>query len=233
MSVLTGLLLSTGILALMADVPTWERLRRTLRALLVSLDHTIRALDDRNRPDAAGLYAEAHQRLRAGMLTLVEIARFAGAGRPSGRDETSAARLVDAIETLLIRYAALEQARARWTQECGPEGERRCPRTQFGQGWRDAFDTTLRDLIRYLDDRRSPLGCDALDAQRDRAWSELEQIRMSRADAAPTPGMVYVLGIAGHYAGVSRALRELVEAVRPIAWDGQRIAIRRGSGAPC
>ena len=223
LSILTGFIVGITLLGIFGGRSPQERLRLTLMDLLATLDRALGELADRNRPDFAVTLARYEQRLRADLQSLAEIVPIAYAAQTPANDRERIDTLLDAAETLLIRLGALQQARARWSEECGADRANNCPRTDFGRHWREAFQATLRELLRQLDRSHTPASLAALDANRDLALSEVARIDALRRGGDPPPGAVYVLGIAGHYIGVARGLRTFAEALDAIDWAAWRV----------
>jgi uncharacterized membrane protein YccC len=223
LSILTGFAVGIALLGLFGGRSPQAHLRRTLKDLLATLDRALGDLADRNRPDFAETLARYEQRLRAELQSLAEIVPMAYAAHTPVNDRERIDALLEALETLLIRTGALQRARARWHEECGAAREHNCPRTDFGRQWREAFQATLRELLRKLDQPCNPVSLDVLDANRDLALSEVARVDALRRGGDPPPGAVYILGIAGHYIGVARGLRTFAEALDAIDWDVWRI----------
>lgn len=223
LSILTGFIVGITLLGIFGGRSPQEHLRRTLKDLLATLDRALDDLADRNRPDFSGTLVRYEQRLRAELQSLAEIVPMAYAAHTPANDRERIDTLLDAVEMLLIRLDALQRARARWREECGADREHNCPRTDFGRHWRDAFQATLRELLRKLDQPRNPVSLAALDANRDLALSEVARVDALRRGGDPPPGAVYILGIAGHYIGVARGLRTFAEALEAIDWAAWRL----------
>lgn len=224
LSILTGLIVGIALIDIAAGKPPRERLRCTLRSLLATLDRALGELADRDRPDFMQTFAQYDQRLRGDLLILAEIVPFAYASHVPGNDQTRIDELLDAVETLCLRFGALQRARARWTDESVGNPGLSCPRTDFGRRWREAFRATLEGFVRRLDHPGTSASLDALDANRDWVLSEIARIDAQRQGSEQPAGAAYVLAIAGHYIGVARALRTLAEALDAIDWAAWRAA---------
>ncbi|MCG6940213.1 MAG: FUSC family protein [Thiohalocapsa sp.] len=239
LSVLTGFVVGVALLGILRGMTPRERLRRRLKALLQTLDTALADLADPRRPGFERVVRQHVQALRAEQQLIAEIAPQVYAPHVPQNDPRRIRALVEAAEALSIRFRALQRARARWLAA----GASQAPTAGAGnerahalaERWRGAFRCSVRALLAGLERPYAPVTLTALDTTRARALADLEALHHQHAPHSapdPAPDMapdaasdatLLRLGIAGHYVGVARALRESAAAFNAIDWAAWQI----------
>jgi len=227
-SVLTGFVIGVTLLGIFRGMTPRERLRRRLKRLLQTLDAALADLAEPGRPGFGQVVQRHEQVLRAEQQLIAEIAPLAYAPHVPQNDPKRIRALVDAAEALSIRFRALQRARARWVAALAPRGRPAAavdaisgdPQARaLARRWRGAFRQAFGALLASIERPYPPVSLSALDATRERALADLQALH----DRVGPDAALRRLGIAGHYVGVARALREMAAAVDAIDWAAWRV----------
>ena len=229
-SVLTGFIAGVALLGVLRGMPPREQLRRRLRDLLRTLDRALADLAEPGRPGFERRVRQHAQSLRAQQQLIAETAPLVHAPHVPQNDPARIQALVDAAEALSIRFRALQRARARWvgaavqsarSASADPLAD---PRAQaLAKRWRDTFRGTLDELLAAIERPYPRATLKTLDASRARLRADLQALHDCYAPAAAPETALHRLGIAGHYVGVARALRETAAAINAIDWAAWRV----------
>ena len=236
-SLLTGYGIGVAMLGIVRGTTPQEALRRRLLRLLGDLDAALTDLADPARPDFAARVHVHEQVLRLHQQALAELAPIAYAGWAPANDPARIRALIDAVETLAIRFRALHRARLGWrmhakaSDPAGAVSTRpgHAPLggaggTRLGARWRGAFTVTLHRLRSHLKRPYPAIDLGALDALRPSLAAQLDHLAAGRGNAETPDGTAYLLAVHGHYVGVARALRATAQALQAIDWAQWRRA---------
>jgi uncharacterized membrane protein YccC len=225
LSMLTGFALGIGVLGIVLGTTPQAMLRRRLGQLLADMQRALTALADPRRPDFAVQVRAHDQAVRTRLSALAEVLPAAYTRAVPQNDAARIGQLFEAMETLAIRFRALQRARLGWrlqaaggSDTAGTVPSLSAPGTRLGARWRGAFATTLAGLSRRIARPYAAVSPGALDALRDTLTQELDRLAAERKAADALDATAYLLAVQGHYVGVARALRQAAAAIDGIDW---------------
>ncbi|MGB5830390.1 MAG: FUSC family protein, partial [Thiohalocapsa sp.] len=220
LSVLTGFVVALTLLAIFRGMTPQERLRRTLRNVLIRLGEANLVLDDRARPDFDHQLGGFEQRIRRAQQDLADVAPLAYDRHVRSNDPARVEALLNAVGSLLLRFRALQHSRARWRSTID-DGR---VRTDLGKQFRAAYAQVLDAFREKLDHPQITPSLAALDAIHPCLQRELKRVdKLRRADTEEAVATTYMLSVIGHYVAVARALRDCAEPLEAIDWAAWRV----------
>lgn len=224
LSLMTGFGCGVLVLGIVRGQTPQQRLRRLLERLLADLRAAIIDLADHSVPDFAIRVSTQEQRLRQRLLALAEVTPLAYAHWAPANDRDRIQALLDAADTLITRFRALQHARLGWERpDVDPSRSTAAPipavqHTTLGARMRAAFLATLEQLLAHLEHPFPPIDLEVQDSLRSHLAPELAPLDAAREDPASLATSTYLLAIHGHYIGVARALRQLSATIDALDW---------------